>query len=541
VPHKTKYIVITGGVLSGLGKGIATASVGNLLKSHLRVIPIKCDGYLNTDPGTMNPIEHGEVFVLDDGGEVDMDFGHYERFLNVVCKSEWNSTMGKIYASILEKERRGDFLGNTVQLIPHVTDEIKSNFKRIAKQEKADIVLIEIGGTVGDIENELYIEAVRQLGREIGSKNILYIHLTYVPIPENLGEHKTKPTQQSVKLLNEKGIRPDVIIARSSRPLPQKLKDKISLFCNISPKAVISGTEVGTVYEIPILYDKQGLTEILHKRLGIYSPPKLDLWFSLTDAILNPTREVTIALCGKYTALHDSYASIIEALYHAGAHHKTRVKIKWLETTGIEQGKISVEDELTRVDGVIVPGGFGLRGIEGKIKVIQYCRENDIPFLGICYGMQLAVIEFARNVCGLEGANTSEAVEEGIEVKHPIICILPSQKGLKKKGGTMRLGGQDVKMKSGTFAHKIYDADYIRERFRHRYEVNPEYVEKLKSCGMVFSGYEPVENIMQIMELPDKRFFVGVQYHPELISKLEKPEPLFYEIIKCALENSDNK
>ena len=535
-PKNTKYIVITGGVLSGLGKGIATASVGHLLSSKLKVIPIKCDGYLNTDPGTMNPIEHGEVFVLDDGGEVDMDFGHYERFLGVTCRSEWNLTMGKVYWRILERERRGDYLGKTVQLIPHVTDEIKSHFKKIAQQEKADIVLIEIGGTVGDMENELFIEAVRQLGQEVGEDNIVYIHLTYVPIPPNLGEHKTKPTQQSVKLLNERGIRPDIIIARSPKPLTQKVKEKIALFCNIPPEAVISGPDVKTVYQVPILYDQQNLTALIHKKLKIYSPPNLARWQKLVDAILNPEREVTIAICGKYTDLHDSYASILEALTHAGAHLKTKVRVKWIETTKIEQGKLTVEKALSDVQGVIVPGGFGLRGIEGKIDVIQYCRENKIPFLGICYGMQLAVIEFARHKCGLGGAHTTEAEEEGIEVKHPVICLLPSQKGLKKKGGTMRLGGQDVYIKVGTVAHRIYGADKVRERFRHRYEVNPEYVPTLEKCELVFSGYEPQENIMQIMELPEHPFFIGVQYHPELISKLEKPEPLFYHLVKHALE-----
>ncbi len=538
---RTKYIVVTGGVLSGLGKGIATASVGHLLSSKLRVIPIKCDGYLNTDPGTMNPIEHGEVFVLDDGGEVDMDFGHYERFLGVTCQSDWNLTMGKVYSRILEKERRGDFLGKTVQLIPHVTDEIKSHFRRIAERQEADVVLIEIGGTVGDIENELFIEAVRQLGQEVGSQNIAYIHLTYVPIPSNVGEHKTKPTQQSVKLLNERGIFPDIIICRSSRPLPKKAKEKISLFCNIPPDSVISGEDVKTVYEIPILYDEQGLTEKLHKKLRIYSPPKLERWRKLVDSIKNPQREITIAICGKYTDLHDSYASILEALIHAGAHLKTRVKVKWVETTRIEQQKLSVEKAMENIDGVIVPGGFGIRGIEGKIEVIRYCRENRIPFLGICYGMQLAVIEYARNVCGLEKAHTTEAIEEGIEVKHPVICLLPSQKGLKKKGGTMRLGGQDVHIKEGTIAHKFYGSTLVRERFRHRYEVNPKYVPELERCGLVFSGFEPQEDIMQVMELPEHPFFIAVQYHPELISRLEKPEPLFYNLVKKSIDTSSNR
>jgi len=540
MPQNLKYIVITGGVLSGLGKGIATASVGHLLSSKLSIVPIKCDGYLNTDPGTMNPIEHGEVFVLDDGGEVDMDFGHYERFLGVECKSDWNLTMGKVYSRILERERKGDFLGKTVQLIPHVTEEIKAHFRIIAGEEKAEIVFIEIGGTVGDIENELFIEAVRQLGQEVGPNSIAYIHLTYVPIPANVGEHKTKPTQQSIKLLNERGIRPDIIIARSPKSLPQKVKGKIALFCNIPPDAVISGIDVNTVYEIPILYDEQGLTARLHKKLEIYSPPRLAAWKKLVNRIKEPKDEVTIAICGKYTALRDSYASILEALIHSGSHLKTRIKTKWIETTQIEQGKISLRKAMEGVHGVIVPGGFGLRGIEGKIEVVKYCRIEQIPFLGICYGMQLAVIEFARNVCNLEGANTTEAEEDGIEIEHPVICLLPSQKSLKRKGGTMRLGGQDVSIKPDTIAHSIYGKEMIRERFRHRYEVNPEYVEKFEEHGMIFSGYEPVEKIMQIMELPEHPYFIAVQYHPELISKLEHPEPLFYNLVKATLHLKNN-
>ncbi len=533
---RAKFIVITGGVLSGLGKGISTASVGHLLSSRLRIVPIKCDGYLNTDPGTMNPVEHGEVFVLDDGGEVDMDFGHYERFLGVTCKSKWNLTMGKVYSRILERERQGDFLGKTVQLIPHVTDEIKAHFFRIAQEEKADIIIIEIGGTVGDMENDLFIEAVRQLGQEVGDNGIAYIHLTYVPIPENLGEHKTKPTQQSIKLLNERGIKPDIIIARSPKPLSDDVKAKIALFCNIKPEDVISGEDVHTVYEIPLLYDTQSLTEKLHKKLGIYSPPQLRQWRKLVEAIENPKHEINLAICGKYTALHDSYASIIEALKHAGAHLSCRANIRMIETTEIESGETTVEKALENIHAVIVPGGFGLRGIEGKIMVVRYCRENNIPFLGICYGMQFAVVEFARNICGLVGANTTEVEEEGAKIAHPVVCLLPSQKNLKKKGGTMRLGGQDVQIKPNTLAHKIYGTEKIRERFRHRYEVNPEYVKTLEEHGMVFSGYEPQENIMQIMELPNHKYFIGGQYHPELISRLDKPEPLFFNLLKTALE-----
>jgi len=538
----TKFIVVTGGVLSGLGKGIAAASIGHLLTRYLRVIPIKCDGYLNTDPGTMNPIEHGEVFVLDDGGEVDMDFGHYERFLNVTCKFSWNLTMGKVFKSILEKERRGDFLGKTVQFIPHVTDEIKSIIRGIVESEKADIGLIEIGGTVGDLENEFFIEAVRQISLDMGQENFFFVHLTYVPMLSNTKEQKSKPTQQSVKLLNERGIRPDVVITRSKAKLNKKIREKIALFCNISPNAVIDGHDVETVYGVPILYDEQGLTELIHKKLHIYSPPELSGLKTLVKKIKRPKHRVKIAICGKYTRLQDSYASIIEALIHSGAHLDVKPEIIWLETTNIETGETSVEEALKGIDGIIVPGGFGTRGIEGKIKVIKYAREHNIPFLGICYGMQLAVIEFARNVCGLEGANTTEVESDGVEVKHPVIFILPDKAKEKNYGGTLRRGGYDVSIKQGTILHKIYgERDTIRERFRHRYEVNPEYVPILEKHGAVFSGYSKTEGIMQAIELPFHQYFVGTQFHPELISKLEKPAPLFYYLIKNALERKGSQ
>ncbi len=534
--ENTKYIVVTGGVLSGLGKGVGAASIGNLLSANLRVIPVKCDGYLNTDPGTMNPVEHGEVFVLDDGGEVDMDFGHYERYLNVTAKSGWNLTMGKVFKRILDKERKGDYLGGTVQFIPHVTDEIQTTLQRIAKEEKADILLVEIGGTVGDIENELYIEAVRQLGQEVGKNNVTFIHLTYVPIPANTKEQKSKPTQQSVKLLNERGIFPDIIIGRCEEDLESKIKRKIALFCNLPEDAVISGKDVKTVYRIPLLYDKEGLTEFLHKRLGIYSPPDLRLWSHLVEKIENPSRETNIAICGKYTELRDSYASVIEALVHSGAHLDTRVNIKWIETTNIEKESERLKAELSDVRGVIVPGGFGFRGIEGKIAVIKYIRENNIPFLGICYGMQLAVVEYARNVCNIDGAGTVEAEDDGISVDDPVVCILPSQIKVTQKGGTMRLGGQDVAIHKGTKAEKIYGSTRIRERFRHRFEINPEYVKRIEECGMVFSGYHPQENIVQIMELPNHTYFVGAQFHPELKSSLPRPAPLFLELVRAAVQ-----
>lgn len=534
-----KFIVCTGGVLSGLGKGIATASIGNLLSDKLKVVPIKCDGYLNTDPGTMNPIEHGEVFVLDDGGEVDMDFGHYERFLGVQCKFTWNITMGKVFKMILDRERRGDFLGQTVQLIPHVTNAIKQRFFEIAKEEKADIMLIEIGGTVGDMENELFIESVRQLRQDVGRENIAYVHLTYVPIPSGVEEQKSKPTQQAVKQLTERGIHPDIIIGRSPEPLSPKIKEKIALFCNIDPECVISGEDVDTVYKIPVRFEQEGVPAILHKILKIYSPPKLGEWKRLVNQLLADTEKprLTMAICGKYVDLHDSYASIMEAIIHTQAHLNVEVDLEWIETTEIEAGKLSVESAMKNIDAVIVPGGFGTRGIEGKISVIKYCRENHVPFLGICYGMQLAVVEFARNVCGIEDANTVEIESDGNSVGSPVVCILPEQMKVVYKGGTMRLGGHDVILKEGTKAFEIYRKQQkVRRRFRHRYEINPEYVPQLEEHGCVFSGYAPGGEIMQVMELPDHPYFMACQFHPELTSSLEEPAELFYYLIKAALD-----
>ncbi|MDQ3003512.1 MAG: CTP synthase (glutamine hydrolyzing) [Fibrobacterota bacterium] len=540
-PRKSscKYIVVTGGVLSGLGKGIAAASIGNLLSGRLKVIPVKCDGYLNTDPGTMNPIEHGEVFVQDDGGEVDMDFGHYERFMGIETKFNWNLTMGKVFKNILEKERRGDYLGKTVQFIPHVTDCIKNWFHDIATKENADVLLIEVGGTVGDLENQFYLEAIRQLKRDVGVDNLIYVHLTYVPVPEGVNEQKSKPTQMSVRLLNEKGIEPDIIIGRCSELLSPSIKEKIASYCNISPTAVISGPDVRSVYEIPLIYEKEGLPELLHSALGIYSPPDLRQWETWVNNIKNnqdnPRKVVTIALCGKYTTLEDSYASVVEALTHCGAHLNCKVEIKWVDTAKLTD-PVSVEAALKGAQGVIVPGGFGHRGIEGKIKVIQYVRENNIPYLGICYGMQLAVVEFARNVAGLKDANTTEVRQEGIVVPHPVIAILSGQVNVSNKGGTMRLGGHDVEIKLDSKAYSIFgNKTMVRQRFRHRYEVNSDYIKALEDKGLVFSGKHPTENIMQVMELPNHKFFMGSQFHPELTSNLRNPSPLFYHLVKAAL------
>lgn len=538
-----KFIVVTGGVLSGLGKGIATASIGKLLSDRLKVVPIKCDGYLNTDPGTMNPIEHGEVFVLDDGGEVDMDFGHYERFLGRTCKFGWNLTMGKIFKTILDRERRGDFLGQTVQLIPHVTDTIKQSFFDIGKEEGADILLIEIGGTVGDMENELFLESVRQLRQDVGREKIVYVHLTYVPIPFGVDEQKSKPTQQSVKQLLERGIHADIIVGRSPQELQPKIKEKIALFCNIEPDAVISCKDVDSVYKIPLEFEKEGIPELLHERLNIYSPPRLLEWEKLVNRMFDKRGRtpITIAIGGKYCDLHDSYASILEAINHTKAHLDADISLSWIDTTRIEQGEISVDEAMKDIDAVIVPGGFGTRGIEGKIRVIRACRENEIPFLGICYGMQLAVVEYARNVCGMKDANTEEVESDGHSVKDKLVCFLPEQQEIAYKGGTMRLGGHDVILMPGTKAHEIYGGvKSIRRRFRHRYEINPEFVDRLKEAGLVFSGHAPGGKIMQVMELSDHPFFMGGQFHPELTSRLEKPAELFYHLVKTALERKSS-
>lgn len=526
---KTKFIVVTGGVLSGLGKGIATASIGFLLSRKYKIVPVKCDGYLNTDPGTMNPIEHGEVFVLDDGGEVDMDFGHYERFLGVTCKFDWNLTMGKVFHQIYEKERHGDYLGRTVQLIPHVTDLIKQWWYRIAEEQKADVLMIEIGGTVGDIENELYIEAARQIKKDVGEDNIMYAHLTYVPVPANVNEQKSKPTQQSVALLRERGIHPDIIIGRCEEFLDEKIKDKIACFADIDKKAVVTGKDVDTIYKIPIVFEQEGISELIHAKLGLEKNKEFTKWKALVDHIHTGKKHITIALAGKYTKLEDSYVSIIESLMHCSAHFKTKIDIKWIETS--ENGDVA--EALKGVDGVIVPGGFGSRGVEGKIKVVRYCRENKIPFLGLCYGLQLAVVEFARHVCGLDDANTTEVNKN---TKHPVIDILPEQKAVKDMGGTMRLGAYPALLKKGSVVHKLYGSEKVFERHRHRYEVNPEYHDVLEKKGLVFSGMSPDRKLVEFIELPGHPYFVGTQAHPELKSSLLKPAPLFYGLVEACVK-----
>ncbi len=531
--NQTKFIVITGGVVSGLGKGIAAASIGRLLvSSGLKVIPMKLDGYLNVDPGTMNPLEHGEVFVLDDGGEVDMDFGHYERFLNVTPKSHWNLTMGKIFDFVRQKERKGDYLGKTVQYIPHITNAIKEKIMHVVESEKPDVMLIEVGGTVGDMENELYIEAVRQLKKDVGPSNLAFVHLTFVPILAGSKEEKSKPTQQSVNLLRQRGIQPDIIIGRCSQLLTDAIKERIAMFCDIEKEGVITGLDVDNVYKIPGVYFEEGILTRLNEKLGLNAQPNLEKWNTLVERMSHAPKKVNIALCGKYTKLEDSYASVIEALHHAGAHVNVVPQIHWIETTFIEEGRLNVVDALRGIDGIIVPGGFGSRGAEGKISVIQHARENNIPYLGLCYGMQLAVIEFARNVCELPNANSTEINPKTI---HPIIDLLPEQTKILEKGATMRLGGQDVEIKPETMAHALF-GNVARLRFRHRYEVNPAYIEQLEKAGLIFSGKAREREIMQIMELSTHPFFMATQAHPELTSRLDKPCPMFHEFVNACVK-----
>ncbi len=521
---------MTGGVLSGLGKGIALASIGKLLSSNYKVVPIKCDGYLNVDPGTMNPVEHGEVFVLDDGAEVDMDFGHYERFLGINCKSSWNLTMGKVFHEIHEKERKGDYLGQTVQMIPHVSNFIKNYFAKIGEENNADIILIEIGGTIGDMENELFIDAVRSLSRTVGRENILFVHLTYVPIPHGVHEQKSKPTQQSISLLMQRGIEPDIIIARCSNMLSDSVKNKIAKSSNLNVDEVITGIDVDDVYKIPIIFEEQGMSQLIARKLNISVKPDLNKWNELIYKKEASKKEITIAIAGKYTSLGDSYASIIEALNHCASYYNTKINIKWIETT--DENCMTLDG----ISGIIVPGGFGSRGTEGKIKVIKHCRENKIPFLGLCYGLQMAVIEFARNVCGL-CANTTEVDEN---CKEPVIDILKEQKNIKEKGGTMRLGACPAIVKENSKVYSLYNSTNVSERHRHRYEVNPKYHKVLQEKGMIFSGMSPDKTLVEFIELENHPFFVATQAHPELKSTPLKPAPLFKGFVEAILKNSEN-
>lgn len=533
MPKKAKFVVITGGVISGLGKGIFTASLGKLLQSSgFNIVPIKIDPYMNVDAGTMNPIEHGEVFVLDDGSEVDMDLGTYERFLGINLRNENNITTGKIYQKVIEKEREGKYLGRTVQIIPHITDEVQSWFRKVAGEYDADIVLIEIGGTVGDIENLVFLEACRQLSLK---EDVVFVHCTLVPVLSVVGEQKTKPTQQSIQKLREIGIMPHIIYCRAHEPLKPKIKEKISLFCGVKEENVISGPDADSIYKVPLILEEQQVTQKVLGRLGLH-PRQKDMkeWETLISKMDGAKKTANIAITGKYTELHDSYVSIMESLRASCGNLGVRLEISWIETTDIENGKISAKDALKGIDGIIVPGGFGPRGTEGKIECIRYARENMIPFLGLCYGFQLATIEFARNVCGMAGANSTEIDPK---TRHPVIDLLPEQREIYKKGGTMRLGGHDVIIKSGTKANKIYGSLKARERFRHRWELVPNYIQKIECKGLLFSGHDKTGDIMQILELPGHPFFMASQFHPEFTTRILKPNPLFFNFLKAALKS----
>lgn len=517
-----KYIVVTGGVLSGLGKGVTTASIGRILKDGgYSVSPIKIDGYVNVDPGTMNPYEHGEVYVLDDGSETDLDLGHYERFLSTNLTGDSNITTGQIYKAVIEKERSGDYLGKTVQMIPHVTCEIKERLSKL----KADVVLIEVGGTIGDLENMIFIEALRQMSRE--SKNdFLFIHLSYIPVIIS-GEQKTKPTQHSVKELQSLGIQPDIVIGRCKEELSKKTKQKIALFCGVGEEDVLSNPDLDEIYDLPSTLKKQNLDNLIIKKLKLSRKASYTFkWQNLIDKMHGFRQEVTIGVVGKYTALSDAYLSIKEALKHAGITSSCRVNVRWLES------EETTEDDLRMVDGILVPGGFGDRGVEGKIQAIGYARENNIPFLGICLGFQLAVVEFARNVCGLEGADTTEADPE---TPHPVIDLIPEQKDIHKKGGTMRLGAYPCEIAEGTLAYRLYGERQISERHRHRWEVNPKYIDVLEKNGLKFSGKYPGKDLMEIAELTSHPYFIASQFHPEFKSRIDKPAHVFEGLIKAAL------
>ncbi|GIW47303.1 MAG: CTP synthase [Deltaproteobacteria bacterium] len=528
---KTKFIFVTGGVMSSLGKGLAAASIGALLESRgLRVTLQKLDPYINVDPGTMNPYQHGEVYVTDDGAETDLDLGHYQRFTNAKLTGKNNLTTGKIYHSVILKERRGEYLGQTVQVIPHITDEIKSGILAVADDN--DVVIVEIGGTVGDIESLPFLEAVRQLRSDLGKENTLFIHLTYVPYVAPAGELKTKPTQHSVKDLLQIGIQPDIILCRTDRFLPREIKEKIALFCNVRIEAVITAKDVETVYEVPIIFHSEGLDEIIVESLNMWTRrPDISSWQGIVDKIKRCESTVTIGVVGKYVSQKDAYKSLHEALAHGGIANDCRVDIKYIDSEEIEVG--GVEPLLKGVHGVLVPGGFGKRGFEGKIKAVKFARENKVPFLGICLGMQMAVVEFARNVCGLEDAHTTEFEPN---TPHPVVNLMEHQKTIKEKGGTMRLGAYPCMLKKGTIAYRAYQEEEISERHRHRYEVDNRYHDILEKNGMILSGLSPDGKLVEMIELRDHPWFVGCQFHPEFKSTPLNPHPLFREFIKAALE-----
>ncbi len=533
--NKTKYIFVTGGVMSSLGKGIAAASIGTLLECRgLTVTLQKLDPYINIDPGTMNPFEHGEVYVTDDGAETDLDLGHYQRFTNSLLSRKNNLTTGQVYNTVISKEREGEFLGKTVQVIPHITDEIKKNI--LALEEGNDVVIVEIGGTVGDIESLPFLEAVRQLRTDLGRENTLFVHLTYVPYIAAAGELKTKPTQHSVKDLLQIGIQPDILLCRTDRFLSDEIKKKIALFCNLRFEAVITAKDVDNIYEIPLVLFQEKLDQIIIESLKMWTrKPDISNWEKVVAKIGKIDDEVTIAVVGKYVAHKDAYKSLHEALEHGGLYNNSTVNIKYVDSEDIEEK--GAREFLSNVDGVLVPGGFGSRGFEGKIQAVEFARVNKIPFFGICLGMQMAVIEFSRNVCDIKSANTSE-IDNGI--KDPVIHLMESQKNVNGLGGTMRLGAYPCKLKKGSLAYKAYDMNKISERHRHRFEFNNDYREKLESKGMVLCGVSPDNHLVEIVELKDHPWFLGCQFHPEFKSTPLKPHPLFREFVKSSLSHKNS-
>lgn len=529
----TKYIFVTGGVTSSLGKGIISASLAKLLQARGYSVTIqKLDPYINVDPGTLNPYEHGECFVTDDGAETDLDLGHYERFLNVPTSQANNVTTGRIYKSVIEKERKGEFLGKTVQVIPHITDEIKNRIKLLGKTGKFQFVITEIGGTVGDIESTPYIEAVRQLKWEMG-QDCIVVHLTLLPYLSATGELKTKPTQHSVKLLLTYGVQPDVLVCRSEHPVPREMRNKIGLFCNVEPNAVVEARDASTIYEVPLLMEKEKLDEIVLRKLGLQlqGAPQLDKWKEFLNKLHNPKQEVKIGLIGKYVELKDSYKSIAEAFIHAGVVNECKVKLNWIHSEDITEE--NVNEKLKDLKGILVAPGFGTRGIEGKILAIKFAREKKIPFFGICLGMQCAVIEFARNVLQLKDAHSREM---NPATSSPVIDLLEAQKTISHMGGTMRLGAYPCRLEEGTKARTIYGVPEIMERHRHRYEFNNEYKHQFIQAGMTLSGINPSAELVEIIELPNHPFFIGVQFHPEYKSTVENPHPLFVNFVKAALD-----
>jgi len=530
---KMKYIIVTGGVLSGLGKGISASSIGRLLACRgYKVVPIKIDPYLNCDAGTMSPYQHGEVFVLDDGAEADLDLGNYERFLDISVQGDNNITSGKVLREVITKERRGDYLGKTVQFIPHVTHEIRRRIDQVGQAQEAEILLIEVGGTVGDIESMWFLEALRQLRQEKGAQDVVVCHTTLVPMLHVVGEQKTKPTQHSVKELRSIGINPDVIIGRCEVPLTEETRRKIAAFCDVPERGVISAHDAPTIYHVPRIFEEQGLTDFILNRLGLSTRENsLLLWNTFVDRLSNVQGEVEVAIVGKYTELRDSYMSHIEALHHCEAATGRHVKVRWIESEQVEQGV--VKEPFLGVDAIVIPGGFGWRGIEGKIQAAKYARENKVPFLGICLGFQVSTIEFCRNALSLEGANSTEF---DARAPHPVIDILPEQQGVEEKGATMRLGAHRVLITPGSATARLYGADEVFERHRHRYEVNPKYIPRIEEAGLRFTGRSEDGRRMEVFELAGHPFMVGCQFHPELKSRPSAPAPLYLGLVRAAIE-----